>query len=69
MFEGVLTFMKFVNQESSHHAFVEQFTSVYTKLDHVYIYVPGMKDVATICTEYAFRFLQHQVEVAQKGRL
>ena len=34
VFEGVLTFMKFVDQESSHHAFVEQFTSVCTKLDH-----------------------------------
>ena len=33
--------MKFVDQESSHHAFVEQFTSVCTKLDHV----PGMTDV------------------------
>ena len=62
MFEGVLTFMKFMNQESSHHAFVEQFTSVCTKLDHV----PGMKDVTTIYTEYASRLLQHRVEVAQK---
>ena len=62
MFEGVLTFMKFVDQESSHHAFVEQFTSVCTKLDHI----PGMKDVTTVCTEYASRLLQHQVEVAQK---
>ena len=62
MFKGVLTFMKFVDQESSHHAFIEQFTSVSTKLDHV----PGMKDVTTICTEYASRLLHHQVEVAQK---
>ena len=62
MFEGVLAFMKFVNQESSHHAFVEQFTSLSTKHDHV----SGMKDVTTMCTEYASRLLWHQVEVAQK---
>ena len=53
--------MKFVNQECSHHALVEQFTSLSTK--H---HVSGIKDVTTMCTEYASRLLQHQVEVAQK---
>ena len=62
MFEGVLTFIKFVNQESSHHAFVEQFMSVSTKHDHL----PGMKNIIAMCTEYASRLLLHQVEVAQK---
>jgi len=41
MFEAVLTFVKSINQESSHHAFVEQFTTVSTKHDHV----SGMKDI------------------------
>ena len=62
MFEGVLTFIKFVNQESSHHAFVEQFMSVSTNHDHL----PGMKHITAMCTEYASRLLLHQVEVAQK---
>lgn len=62
MFEGVLTFVKSINQESSHHAFVEQFTSVSTKHDHL----PGMKDITAVCTGYAIRLLQYQVEVAQK---
>ena len=46
MFEGVLSFMNFINQESSHNAFVEQFTSISTKLDHV----AGMQEVSAICT-------------------
>lgn len=62
MFKGVLTFIKFVNQESSHQAFVEQFTSVSTKHDQL----PGMKHITAMCTEYASRLLLHQVEVAQK---
>lgn len=62
MLEGVLTFLRFVDQESSHHAFVEQFTSVNAKLDRV----PGMKDVTAICIYYASKLLQHQAEVAQK---
>ena len=53
MFEGVLAFKKFVNQECSHHAFVEQFTSLSTKHNHV----SGMKNVTTMCTEYASRLL------------
>ena len=51
MFEGVLSFIKFVNQESSHNAFVEQFMSVSTKHDHL----PGMKNIIAMCTEYASR--------------
>jgi len=62
MFEAVLTFVKSINQESSHHAFVEQFTTVSTKHDHV----SGMKDITAACTRYAIRLLQHQLEVAQK---
>ena len=62
MFKGVLTFVKSINQESGHHAFVEQFTSVPTKHDHL----PGMKDITAVCTGYAIRLLQCQVEVAQK---
>ena len=54
--------MKFINQESSHQAFVEQFTTVSTKHDHM----PGMKDITAACTGYAIRLLQHQLEVAQK---
>jgi len=59
MFEGVLTFVKSINQKSSHQAFVEQFTTASTK-------VPGMKDITVACTGYAIRLLQHQLEVAQK---
>ena len=62
MFEGVLSFMNFINQESSHNAFVEQFTSISTKLDHV----AGMQEVSAICIGYATKLLQNQVEVAQK---
>jgi len=62
MFEGVLIFISFINQESDHRAFVEQFTSLSTKLDHV----PGMKEITANCTGYATKLLQNQVEVAQK---
>jgi len=55
MFEGVLTFVRSINQESSHHAFVEQFTTVSTKHD----YLPGMKDITAVCTGYAIRLLQN----------
>jgi len=40
--ERVLKFMNFINQESSHHAFVEQFTSMSTKFDHA----AGMQEVS-----------------------
>ena len=54
--------MKSINQERSHQAFVEQFTAVSTKHDHM----PGMKDITATCTGYAIRLLQNQLEVAQK---
>ena len=62
MFEGLLTFVKSINQESSHQAFVEQFTTVSTKHGHM----PGMKNIAAACTGYTIKLLQHQLEVAQK---
>ena len=70
MFEGLLTFVKSINQESSHQAFVEQFTTVSTKHDHM----PGMKyarDEGHRCSMYwiCYQIVTASVRSGPKSRL
>ena len=56
MFDGVITFINFINHESTHNA------STSTALDDI----SGVREMSSTCTGYATQLVLKQMEVAQK---